>query len=82
MAFDSLSPEAAVKKWNERFPVGTPVRYWTGARVGHGQKGKTRTLAEGLNGHTAVLWLEGVSGCVALSHIQPEPKLSRAEAKP
>ncbi len=29
------------------------------------------TEAQVLGGHTAVVWLAGVSGCVALSHCEP-----------
>jgi hypothetical protein len=29
---------------------------------------KTRTQAQVLSGHTAVVWLEGKAGCVCVSH--------------
>jgi hypothetical protein len=32
---------------------------------------KTRSRAEMLSGHTAVIWLEGVRGCVALGRVKP-----------
>lgn len=31
----------------------------------------TRTEAQILSGHTAVVWLDGVSGCYCLSHVTP-----------
>ncbi|WP_256701045.1 hypothetical protein [Caballeronia sordidicola] len=34
----------------------------------------TRTPAEVLSGHTAVVWLDGKSGCVAVSHCVPISK--------
>lgn len=34
---------------------------------------KTRTTAQILGGHTAVVWLEGISGCYGLSHVTPIP---------
>ncbi|MGV2904634.1 hypothetical protein [Achromobacter sp. AGC25] len=34
---------------------------------------KTKTEAEVLSGHTAVVWLEGKRGCVAVSHCTPVP---------
>lgn len=58
--------------WNLVVPVGTPVRYWTGAREGEGKPSKTRSEAQLLGGHTAVVWVEGHSGCIALSHVYAE----------
>jgi len=34
---------------------------------------KTRSPAQILSGHSAVVWLEGVSGCYHLSHVTPIP---------
>jgi len=73
-----LFPAAAaeVHEWNHWFefrhlPVlDAPVRYWTGAREGDGQLGTTRTGAQVLGGHTAVLWVHEHSACIALTHIQ------------
>ncbi|WKU07989.1 hypothetical protein [Micromonospora sp. HUAS LYJ1] len=62
---------AAARAFNDEFPVGTPVRYWKGIRDGDGRTARTRTQAQLLSGHTAVVWLDGVSGCIALTHIQP-----------
>lgn len=67
---------AAVTLWNQWFeqrqlsPVGAPVRYWPGARHGPGASGTTRTRAQVFEGHTAVVWLEGVRGAVSLSHVE------------
>lgn len=64
-------PAREVADFNARYPVGTMVKYWRGV-VGddeHGGVGATRTKAEVLSGHTAVIWIEGCSGCVALSHV-------------
>lgn len=71
IARSTVSPNKLVAMWNRRFPVGTRVRYWTGAREGVGKESVTRTEAEALSGHTAVIWLEGVVGCVALTHVEP-----------
>lgn len=59
-----------VERFNQKWPVGTKVRYWTGLREGPGKEGKTSTDAELLGGHTAVVWIEGASGCVALTHVE------------
>jgi hypothetical protein len=71
IARSTLSPEALAARWNRTFPVGTVVRYWTGVREGIGKVSTTRTEAEVLSGHTAVVWLNNESGCLALSHIEP-----------
>lgn len=62
---------AAARAFNDAHPIGTPVRYWKGVREGAGKVSTTRTVAQLLGGHTAVVWLNGVSGCIALTHIQP-----------
>jgi len=36
---------------------------------------RTRTAASILGGHTAVVWLEGVGGCVAIGHCIPVREL-------
>lgn len=51
-------------------PVGTPVRYWPLVREGEGRTGTTRSQVEILGGHTLVVWIAGVSGCIALTHVQ------------
>lgn len=70
--------QAAVDAWNARVPVGTPVRYWTGAREHFGDappdEGKTsHTSSEAwlLGGHTPVVRVYGESACIALTHVQP-----------
>lgn len=59
-----------VTDWNVNVRVGASVVYWTGAREGDGTKGETRTNAQLLSGHTAVVWVTGHVGCIALSHVQ------------
>ena len=59
-----------VRLFNAAYRVGTLCRYWTGEREGEGKIAATRSEAQMLSGHTAVVWLEGVSGCVALSHVE------------
>lgn len=54
--------------WNTAHPIGTPVVLHTDTR-GDIQT-KTRSLAEVLSGHSAVVWLEGVSGCYALDRVK------------
>ena len=90
-----MSPQAEVDRFNGRYPVGTRVKAYRGVfgeDVG-AVVGATRTAATVLSGHSAVVWVEGCSGCVALSHIvilgphaepphpaQPRSGVSRDEA--
>ncbi|MFF0823033.1 hypothetical protein ACFYUR_21950 [Micromonospora haikouensis] len=62
---------AAARAFNDANPIGTPVRYWRGVREGDGRTARTRTEAQLLGGHTAVVWLQGVAGCIALTHVEP-----------
>lgn len=64
------SESRAVEDFNRDNPIGTPVTYWPGVRVGDGVDTKTRSHAQLLSGHTAVVWVEGRGDCQALSHIK------------
>jgi len=57
------------KKWNDEHEVGTPVRYWRGARRGEGRTGRTRSLAWDLCG-SPVVSIEGTAGGIALTHVE------------
>jgi len=64
--------QAAVDAFNAAHPVGTTVNYWRGVREGKPSgTGPTRSDAQLLSGHTAVVWIEGTSGCIALTHVEP-----------
>ena len=78
---ENLTPRQQVDDWNERFAIGQPVRYWGGAREGEGKVSRTRSRAWEICGHASVL-IEGYSGGVALSHVEPlaMPPLSDADA--
>lgn len=61
-------------EFNARFSVGTPVFAYPGARPEGDRSGerlvtRTRSAAEVLGGHTAVVWVDGHSACIALTHI-------------
>ncbi len=59
--------------FNARTPVGSMVRVWTAVRgEGPGKVGLVRYRAYVLSGHTPVVFVEGIRGCVALSHVVPE----------
>lgn len=60
--------------FNAAHPIGTRVRYFhvIGERK-NSKVYKTRTIAQVLSGHTAVIWLEGKPGCVCLDAIEVLP---------
>ena len=69
-----MSPRAMQKKcdcFNARFPIGTLMFAWTGEKKGPGRVGQVRARAEILSGHTPIVWLAGIRGCIALSHVEP-----------
>jgi hypothetical protein len=63
-----------VEAWNAAHKIGDPV-YVT---LDSGQIKETVTTSEAqmLSGHTAVIWLEGISGCYILSRVRPRPDVS------
>lgn len=70
---NGVAAQEIVDEWNACYPVGTKVRYWTGTREGEGALSATRTEARVLGGHTPIIWIEHVAGCLALSHVKAEP---------
>ena len=65
-----LAEECA--RWNARNPIGTRVTRYKLMYPKAEPDGiyTTRTAAEVLSGHTAVVWLDGFSGCVALDSLE------------
>ena len=66
------SPELLQREcddFNARYPVGQKVSVRKDA--GDGQITTTRSAAEVLSGHSAVIWLEGISGCYLLDRVTP-----------
>lgn len=57
-------------EWNKKYPVGTPVRYWSMLREGEGTVSRTRSEAWNASGSDMVL-VEGRSGGIALTHVDP-----------
>lgn len=66
------SPEEAVSEFNRRFPVGSEVML---KKDFEDVPVRTRTRSEAfvMCGHSAVVFLEGVSGCYLTTHVS-EPK--------
>ena len=55
--------------FNARYPVGQAVTLRRDN--GEGFQTVTRSPAEVLSGHSAVIWLEGVTGCYLLDRVAP-----------
>ncbi|MFI9244211.1 hypothetical protein ACIGXF_16840 [Streptomyces sp. NPDC053086] len=67
-------PTVEAEAWNRVHPVGTPVVAYPGCRPEDFPNDErivtwTRSKAEVLGGHTAVVWVHGHSACIALSHV-------------
>lgn len=64
------SEKKLMEKWKDT-PVGTEVILTRdNGKVVHT---KTRSNAEILSGHSAVIWLEGVAGCYSLRNVRLAP---------
>ena len=59
--------QSKVDAFNEKNPAGTPVTVVKD--LGEKMETKVRFPAEILSGHTAVVWLEGISGCYDLDRV-------------
>lgn len=62
--------QAQCDTWNKKHPVGTAIVLQRDG--GDNLSTKTRSSAEILSGHSAVIWLEGVSGCYLLDRVSPD----------
>lgn len=75
-----------VDEFNARCEVGTPVFAYPGARPEDDRNAtrlvtRTRSKASILGGHTDVVWVDGHSACIALSHVDPVSEEQFAEAR-
>ncbi len=60
---------AKVEAFNRRYQVGQQVMLRKDDQTTVNTK--TRTAAKVLGGHSAVIWVEGISGCYALDRVTP-----------
>jgi hypothetical protein len=72
-------------EFNARYPVGTPVLAYPGARPEHDPSGeqlitRTRSNAQ-LIGGTAVVWVDGHGAYIALTHVDPVTEEEWAQAR-
>ncbi len=72
-AKQAVLAQHAVDAWNAEHPARTRVTYIKDD--GSTFDTWTRHAATVLGGHTAVAWLEGVSGCVALDRVIAIPEV-------
>lgn len=56
--------------WNRACPIGTDVQYHPVIGEPLCRLRKTASKAQVLSGHTAVIWLDGERGCVALDAVE------------
>lgn len=59
--------EALVRAWKDT-PIGTDVI--VSMDDGSETRTKTRSEAQMMGGHSAVIWLEGISGCYHLKRVR------------
>ena len=59
-----------VAEWQD-VPIGTEVVVTKD--LGEQRRTKTRSAPQLLGGHTAVIWLEGISGCYDLERVRLAP---------
>jgi hypothetical protein len=61
--------------WNAHYPIGQAVTLqkdkFSASDIREGVSTVTRSKAEVLSGHSAVIWLEGISGCYLLDRVTP-----------
>jgi hypothetical protein len=57
-------------RWNKQCAVGSLVRFYPVTGRAEYRLRRTRSEAYMLSGHTAVVFLEGESGCVALDNVK------------
>jgi hypothetical protein len=72
--------QAACDKFNAAHQVGAAVS----VELDGGEVRETITVSEAqvLCGHTAVIWLDGISGCYALERVTALPPTSTAAGSP
>ncbi len=74
-----LREQAVCDYFNKANPVGTKVLYWKGVHEGKPSGvAATRSEAQVLGGHTAVVWVHGEPACIALTHVEVAPSYVRA----
>lgn len=63
--------EERCRQWNASYPIGAEVEYHSVIGAQRNVLTRTNSVAYVLSGHTAVCFVDGVSGCVALDALVP-----------
>jgi hypothetical protein len=58
-----------VDEWNKKYQIGQKVVVLRDS--GKQEVTVTKSQAQLLSGHTAVIWLEGITGCYCLTRVAP-----------
>lgn len=66
----AADPQVEADVFNAAHPEGTRMRYWKGLRQGAPTGIAAVRAPASVMGGAAVVWLEGVSGCIALTHVE------------
>lgn len=66
---DLRALQAQCDRFNDRYPIGQRVSVRRDG--GDGIVTVTRSEAQVLSGHSAVIWVEGISGCYLLDRVTP-----------
>lgn len=73
------APYREVEVWNRLHEVGAAVT--VRRDDGSVTHTRTRSAAQVMGGHTAVIWVEGIAGCYLLSRVKPAPEVAHDEAR-
>lgn len=63
--------EERCQQWNAAYPIGAVVEYHSTIGAYRHLVTRTKGAAYVLSGHTAVCFIEGIPGCVALDALVP-----------
>lgn len=63
--------EVQARELTQRYPVGTPCRFWPGHKVGPGRLGRVRSEFFVLARCEIVVMVEGWRGCLGATHVEP-----------
>jgi hypothetical protein len=74
--------QAEVEKWNESYPVGTPVLYTPVAGFGETRVEYTRAKARIVAASEPVVWITGHLCAIAISWLKPMPRYSMQRDAP
>jgi hypothetical protein len=61
--------QAQCDAWNDKYPVG--VKVVVSRDNGEQYPTTTRSTAQVLQGHSAVIWVYGITGCYSLDRVRP-----------